>query len=71
MIKNRFYPTSVESLRKSMQKALDSRTTASKFGELVDKHGSEHWLEPLMEDLGPYVQLQLGDVANMLEVLDK
>ncbi len=54
-----------------MQKALDSRTTASKFGELVDKHGSEHWLEPLMEDLGPYVQLQLGDVANTLEVLDK
>lgn len=71
MIKNRFYPTSVETLRKSMQKSFDSRSTASQFGELVDKHGREHWLEPVMDGLGPYIQLQLDDVANMLEVLDK
>ena len=54
-----------------MQRALDSQSTASRFGELVDKHGREDWLEPLMEDLGPFIQLQLGDIANMLEVFDK
>ena len=54
-----------------MQRALDRRSTASRFGELVDKHGRENWLEPLMEDLGPFIQLQLGDIANMLEVFDK
>lgn len=51
-----------------MRKAHDSRATASKFGELIDKHGRDDWLGPMMEDLGPYIQLQLGDMANMLEV---
>ncbi len=54
-----------------MQRAVDSRGSASKFGELIDKHGRNDWLEPLMGHLGPYVQLQLGDMANMLEVFSK
>jgi hypothetical protein len=45
--------------------------TAYRFGELIDKHGRENWLEPLIDELGPYIQLQLGDVANMLEVFAK
>ena len=68
VLRNRFYPSSVESLRGSMQRAHDSRSTAYKFSELIDKHGRSNWIEPLMADLGPYVQLQLGDLANMLEV---
>lgn len=54
-----------------MQRALDSRGNASRWGELIDKHGSHDWLEPLIEQMGPYVQLQLGDMANMLEVFSK
>ena len=68
VLKNRFHPTSVDSLRESMKRSLESTGTASKFGELVDKHGRKDWLEPFMDDLGPYIQLQLGDMANMLEV---
>ena len=71
VLRNRFAPTSVESLRESMQRALNSRDTASRFSELIDKHGRNDWLEPLMENLGPYIQLQLGDMANMLEVFEK
>ena len=71
VLKNRFAPTSVESLRESMQRALDSRNTATRFSELIDKHGRNDWLEPLMESLGPFAQLQLGDMANMLEVFEK
>ncbi|KAK0510724.1 hypothetical protein JMJ35_007156 [Cladonia borealis] len=70
VLKNRFAPTSVESLRESMQRALDSRNTATRFSELIDKHGRNDWLEPLMESLGPFAQLQLGDMANMLEVFE-
>lgn len=68
VLKNRFFPTSVGSLRESMQRALDSQGTAYRFGEIIDKHGRDSWLEPLINELGPYIQLQLGDVANMLEV---
>ena len=71
MLKNRYDPTSVESIRQSMQRALDSRCTASRFSELIDRHGRNDWLKPLLEDLGPPVQLQLGDLANMLEVFSK
>ena len=54
-----------------MQRTHDSRSKAHKFGELVDKHGRHNWLEPVIKDLGPYIQLQLGDMANMLEVFSK
>ena len=54
-----------------MQRALDSRNTATRLSELIDKHGRNDWLEPLMENLGPFAQLQLGDMANMLEVFEK
>lgn len=68
VLKNRFFPSSVESIRSSIQRAQDSRSNAYKFSELIDKHGRSNWLEPLIADLGPYIQLQLGDLANMLEV---
>ena len=71
VLKNRYFPTSVDSLRESMRKAVDSRSTASRFGELIDKHGRHDWLEPVIEQIGPYAQLQIGDMANMLEVFIK
>ena len=37
----------------------------------MEKRGPENWLEPLLEELGPQMQLQLGDIANMLEVFQK
>ena len=50
---------------------MNSETEAFQLGELIDKHGRDGWLDPLVEKLGPYIQLQLGDVANLLEVLAK
>ncbi|KAL8943688.1 MAG: hypothetical protein Q9216_000887 [Gyalolechia sp. 2 TL-2023] len=55
-------------MRESIRRSHDQRSGAYKFGELVDKHGRHHWIEPLLDELGPYVQLQLNDLANILEV---
>ena len=44
---------------------------ASELGELIDKHGREEWLDHLIDELGPHIQLQVGDIANMLEVFMK
>ena len=71
MVKNRYFPTSVRSLRESVRRSMDREGVASRLGELIDKHGRENWLEPLIGELGPYVQLQIGDIANMLEVFAK
>ena len=54
-----------------MQRALDNESTAYRIGELIDKHGSNDWLEPLIAKLGPQIQLQIGDMANLLEVFYK
>ncbi|KAL8836911.1 MAG: hypothetical protein Q9176_006041 [Flavoplaca citrina] len=68
VIKNRYASSSVEALRISMRRVNDQRSDVYKLGELMDKHGKKHWLEPLLDELGPFVQLQLNDMANMLEV---
>ena len=57
---NRYYPTAVESLQESQRRAFDSSASANMFSELIDKHGRNGWLDPVMDSLGPYVQLQLG-----------
>lgn len=71
VIRNRYHPSSLESLQESMERNLQRGSMAHRFGELVDKHGPEGWLEPLIDEIGPMLQLQLGDLANMLEVLSK
>ncbi|MCJ1394472.1 hypothetical protein MMC18_007350, partial [Xylographa bjoerkii] len=69
VMKNRLFPSSVEDLQASVRRSKGLEGTALKFGELVEKHGRENWIEPLVDELGPYLQLQLNDLANMLEVL--
>ena len=71
MLKNRYFPRSLEQLRESVQRKLPGGSDAIEFGELIDKHGRDHWLAPLIEELGPFIQLQLSDMANMLEVFHK
>ena len=68
VIKNRYFPTNVKSLRASVKRTVDQQGAAFQIGELIDKHGRENWLEPLIDEVGPYAQLQIGDIANMLEV---
>ncbi|KAI4181474.1 MAG: hypothetical protein LQ348_005007 [Seirophora lacunosa] len=71
VVKNRYFPSSVETLRESIRRSNDRKGKAHRFGELVDKHGRNHWIDPMLDELGPYIQLQLNDMANMLEVCAK
>lgn len=68
-IRNRFYPSSVDSIRESMARSLDTGKSAQAWSELIDRHGRDNWLEPLLDELGPMIQLQLGDLVDFLEVL--
>ncbi|KAL8711769.1 MAG: hypothetical protein Q9220_003940 [cf. Caloplaca sp. 1 TL-2023] len=60
----------IEALRESMQRTHDQNSKAHKVSEVIDKHGRSHWLGPLLDELGPTVQLQLRDMADMLEILN-
>lgn len=54
-----------------MDRTLQGGKTAYNFDELISKHGRKEWLTPLIDELGPFVQLQVNDMANMLEVFAK
>ena len=68
-IRNRLYPSSVQSLRESVRRALDSEAKAQAWTDLVHQHGGQDWIEPMVNSLGPLIQLHLGDIADFLEVL--
>ena len=65
---NRYYPTTAESLRDSQRRAFDSSARANMFSELIDKYGRDHWLEPVMDSMGPYVQLQIGGMSTVRNI---
>lgn len=71
VLANRYFPSSVAALRESERRAKEREGTAFQLGELMHKHGQEGWIEPLVEEVGPYVQVQVGDMADMLEVFTK
>lgn len=68
-IRNWFYPTSIESVRKAMARGIDRERKAQAWGELIEKHGKSDWVEPLITDMGPLIQMQLGDLTNFIEVM--
>ena len=70
VISNRFKRRSLRHLRTAAKKSLDRESTASQLGELIDRHGQAAWADHLIQEVGPSMQLQLGDIANALEVLD-
>jgi hypothetical protein len=69
VIRNKYHPSSVESVRRSMKRGIDREVNAQAWSEIVERHGRQNWIEPLLDELGPYIQLQLGDLADLLEVL--
>jgi hypothetical protein len=68
-IRNWFQPSSVETVRESVSRSLDRENKVQAWGELIQKHGKDDWVEPLLDELGPVIQRQMGDLADYLEVL--
>lgn len=69
VLENHFRPVKAETLRDSYQRASNKEGTAFKFNEMISRHGDRKWLDPLLEELGPVLQIQLADTADFLEVL--
>lgn len=49
----------------------DPTVTAHTLTEQIEKRGAHGWIEPLIDALGTWMLLQLGDAANLLEVILK
>lgn len=68
LLRNRLYPEDVEGVRQGYARSIDQVMKAQAWSELVEKHGPKGWIEPLFDELGPVIQLQLSDAADYLEI---
>lgn len=68
-IRNKFRPDSVESIRNSIERGLVREAQVHAWVELIQAHGKHEWVEPLLDNVGPIIQMQLGDLANFAECL--
>ncbi|PQE29214.1 hypothetical protein CJF30_00004276 [Rutstroemia sp. NJR-2017a BBW] len=65
---NWYYPSTVKALREEVERSSSREATAWKAGESMDKHGKYDWLGPVLDEIGPSLQLQIMDLANLMEV---
>lgn len=67
----RFNPHTIEQFRENIKRSEDVTRTALSLTELIEQHGDRGFIDPIVDDLGPRVTLQLQDMADFLEVLTK
>ncbi|CRG87488.1 Pre-mRNA-processing-splicing factor 8 [Talaromyces islandicus] len=61
--------TDIKSMRESLDRVRGRSAQAHRCGELVDVYGRKKWIEPLIDEAAPFIHIQLGDLAAILEVL--
>jgi len=54
-------------MKESTHRSSETKERAAMFSELITRHGSSDWVGPLLDELGPWLQLQLSDAADFLE----
>lgn len=50
-------------MRESTNRTNRTQERASMLSELIVRHGADAWLEPFLDEFGPWIQLQIGDVV--------
>ncbi|KAL1795315.1 hypothetical protein ACET3X_007131 [Alternaria dauci] len=63
----RFHGQSIEDLRDDIKHREDVERTALSLTEFIEKQGDENWAHDLLQDLGPWLMVQLADLANFFE----
>jgi hypothetical protein len=61
-------PERMRLLQESYDRVSDEDATPNTFGEMISRHGSSDWLEPMLEHVGPIIQPQFKDLADWMEV---
>lgn len=71
VIRRRFKGDTMEDIREGIKRTEDVNQTALTLTEFIEKEGDEAWTGKILEDLGPWMMVQLCDTANALEVFRK
>lgn len=71
VIREGLFPSTIDSVRDSLDRTFNQSTKARAWGELVETYGRDGWVEPLLDQVGPQLMLQLEDLADFCEVIQK
>ncbi|KAK4951485.1 hypothetical protein LTR10_010461 [Elasticomyces elasticus] len=55
-------------MRQSDERAKETAETAATISELITRHGPDAWFEPFLDIFGPWIQAQVLDLAQFLEI---
>jgi hypothetical protein len=61
----------MKDIRQDIERTEDRQQTALSLVEYIEKEGNEQWADKILEDLGPWLMVQLADLANFFESLRK
>lgn len=67
----RAHGNTMQDLREDIKHREDQRVTALSLTELIVKEGDQNWSDDLVEGLGPWLMVQLSDLANFFESMRK
>ncbi|TLD20222.1 p-loop containing nucleoside triphosphate hydrolase protein [Venturia nashicola] len=57
----------VQMLKESHDRIGDENATPDTFGELIYRHGSSDWMDPMIENIGPIIQPSIKLLADWME----
>ncbi|KAE9976878.1 hypothetical protein BLS_001803 [Venturia inaequalis] len=66
--RSRGQPERIQMLKESHDRIGDENATPDTFGEMINRHGSSDWLEPMIENIGPIIQPQIKVLADWMEM---
>jgi hypothetical protein len=69
IVRRRTHGNTLEDLREDIKDRENQRHTALSLTELIVKEGDKNWSDKLLQDLGPWLMVQLADLANFFESL--
>lgn len=67
VVERRINGVTMEALREDIKHTEDIHRTALSLNEFIEKKGDEHWADEILQDLGPWLMVQLSDLANFFE----
>lgn len=71
VIQRRAHGNNMQDLREDIEHRENQRVTALSLTELIVKEGNENWSDELLDGLGPWLMVQLADLANFFESMRK
>ncbi|KAH7086267.1 hypothetical protein FB567DRAFT_444293 [Paraphoma chrysanthemicola] len=67
VVERRVHGNTLEDLRQDIKHREDKQQTALSLNEFIEKRGDEKWADEIVQVVGPWLMIQLSDMANFFE----